>query len=94
MIHLIARTHHMNEKHRRRCPFREIYDGEFRYYKSPCRRHEKRKIKRLLYVSSIKAVGEGSSVPYTEETPCIPQDFYGKSKRETEIFLHQCDFLT
>lgn len=39
---------------------------------------------RLLYVSSVKAVGEGAAVPYTEATPCHPVDAYGQTKREAE----------
>lgn len=84
VIHLIARTHHMNEKSAEDgALFKKYMTVNFGITKALVEGMKKEKIKRLLYVSSIKAVGEGSPVPYTEETPCAPQDFYGKSKRET-----------
>jgi len=45
-------------------------------------------VRRLIYVSSIKAVGEGSAEGYTELSPCAPEDAYGQSKREAEILVH------
>jgi len=44
-------------------------------------------VHRLIYVSSIKAVGEGGSEPYGETTPCAPEDAYGVSKREAEVLI-------
>jgi len=40
---------------------------------------------RFIYLSSIKAVGEGSEIPYDETSPCVPEDVYGITKREAEI---------
>lgn len=49
-------------------------------------------IKRFVYLSSIKAVGEETSIdePFTEESPCRPEDSYGITKRETEelVLVH------
>jgi len=44
-------------------------------------------IKRLVYVSSIKAVGEGSSLAYSENTACRPEDAYGITKRQAEELI-------
>jgi UDP-glucose 4-epimerase len=41
----------------------------------------------FLYLSSIKACGEESDIPYTEATPCVPRDEYGKSKYKAEKAL-------
>jgi len=41
-------------------------------------------VKQILYLSSIKAVGEGEGSPYSEEAECAPKDAYGISKREAE----------
>jgi UDP-glucose 4-epimerase len=41
-------------------------------------------VRRFCYLSSIKAVGEGSDRPYTEDVPCTPVDSYGVSKAEAE----------
>ena len=44
-------------------------------------------VQRLVYVSSIKAVGEGDSGPYTENSECSPEGPYGKSKRDAEMLI-------
>jgi len=47
-------------------------------------------VKRLLFVSSVKAMGEASpkGFPWTEEDECYPEDSYGKSKLAAELALH------
>jgi nucleoside-diphosphate-sugar epimerase len=44
-------------------------------------------VRRFVYVSSVKAMGEGSPDRYTEETPARPADPYGESKLEAESLL-------
>ena len=44
-------------------------------------------VKQFVFMSSIKACGEESDRPYTEQTPCRPEDAYGKSKRKAEELL-------
>jgi len=44
-------------------------------------------VRRLIYLSSIKAVGEGTSEPYTEASECLPENPYGESKREAEKLI-------
>ncbi|MBI2360899.1 MAG: NAD-dependent epimerase/dehydratase family protein [Deltaproteobacteria bacterium] len=46
-------------------------------------------VKRLVFVSSVKAMGEASPVgrPWTEKDSCLPEDRYGKSKRNAELAL-------
>lgn len=44
-------------------------------------------VHRLIYLSSIKAVGEGASEPYTEASECLPENPYGESKREAEMLI-------
>ena len=41
-------------------------------------------VRRFVFVSSVKAVGEGAATAYTEESPCRPEDAYGVSKLEAE----------
>ncbi len=41
-------------------------------------------VKRFIFVSSVKAVGEGGIDPYTDSTPAQPTDPYGISKLEAE----------
>ena len=40
---------------------------------------------RLIFLSSIKALGNGSDEPYSERTLPKPEDAYGRSKLEAEI---------
>ena len=44
---------------------------------------------RFLLASSVKAIGEGGDVPYTEETPPAPADPYGVSKLEAERVVRE-----
>lgn len=41
-------------------------------------------VRRVLVASSVKAVGESTAVPWTEETTPVPVDPYGVSKLESE----------
>lgn len=43
-------------------------------------------VRKFLYLSSIKAVGEETPMdePFTEKSPCRPEDCYGITKREAE----------
>lgn len=48
-------------------------------------------VKQFVYLSSIKTVGEETpiDVPFTEDSPCNPQDCYGISKGEAEKLVLQ-----
>jgi UDP-glucose 4-epimerase len=46
-------------------------------------------VRRLVYLSSIKAMGEGGAVPYRETDQPLPVDPYGISKWEAEQALAQ-----
>ncbi|MGH7525793.1 MAG: NAD-dependent epimerase/dehydratase family protein [Gemmatimonadales bacterium] len=41
-------------------------------------------VRRLIFLSTVKTVGEGSDVPWTEQSPPLPSDPYGISKLEAE----------
>jgi nucleoside-diphosphate-sugar epimerase len=41
-------------------------------------------VKRFVFVSSVKAMGEGSEVRLDESSPALPEDYYGISKLEAE----------
>ena len=51
-------------------------------------------VRRLVFVSSVKAVGEGAPVAYDEETPRRPEDAYGVSKMEAEDALAEVSART
>lgn len=47
-------------------------------------------IRRMVFVSSIKAVGETDhGYPLREDDPALPQDAYGRSKHEAEVALRK-----
>lgn len=41
-------------------------------------------VKRLIFLSSVKAMGEGGEACLDETSPAIPEDYYGMAKREAE----------
>lgn len=47
----------------------------------------KAKVKRFIFISSVKVNGEGATRPYTETDTPKPDDAYGISKREAEEAL-------
>ena len=85
IVHLIARTHITDEfgmaamqEYRR-----TNVDLTRRLAKAAAREG----VSRFVYMSSIKAVGNGSEETYCEQTKCQPEDSYGKSKLEAEQTL-------
>jgi nucleoside-diphosphate-sugar epimerase len=46
-------------------------------------------VRQLILASSVKAVGEGNSVAWTEDTPPAPVDPYGVSKLEAERLMRE-----
>jgi len=83
VVHLVGRTHVVRDK----APdplaaYRAInVEGTQRVLRACVQAG----VPRFIYLSSIKAVGEGSEIPYDEASPCAPEDAYGITKREAEI---------
>ena len=82
VVHLAARVHVMDEVSGD--PL-----GEFRRANVDLTRHLIRAasevgVRRLLFASSVKAMGETTTSPWTEESDIRPVDPYGISKREAE----------
>ena len=85
VIHLAARVHIMGD------PAADSLDA-FRKInvlgtERLARMAAKGGVKRFIFISSVKANGEGSSRPYTEKDMPQPQDAYGISKIEAERVL-------
>jgi len=50
-------------------------------------------VRRFVFFSSIKAMGESSQSDSDEQTACAPQTPYGKSKREAELLVLEGGFV-
>ena len=46
-------------------------------------------VKHFIFMSTVKVYGEETDTVYREDTPCNPQDAYGKSKLEAEEKLQK-----
>lgn len=46
-------------------------------------------VRRFVYLSSIKAMGEGGDAPFRPDDPCLPEDAYGRSKLKAEQGLRR-----
>jgi len=79
VVHLISRAAHRHGRDRARRLAADV-EGTRRLGLSCLRAG----VRRLVYVSSIKAVGEGAGSPYDERSPCRPRDAYGRAKLEAE----------
>jgi len=83
VVHLVGRTHVVHDTTSDSLTaYRAInVEGTKRVLRACVQGH----VPRFIYISSIKAVGEGSELPYTETDPCAPEDAYGITKREAEL---------
>lgn len=83
VVHLVGRTHVVHDTSSDPLAvYRAVnVDGTQRVLKACLEAG----VPRFIYLSSIKAVGEGGELPYTETSPCAPEDAYGITKREAEV---------
>ncbi len=85
VIHLAARVHVQDESSRDPlAAFRQVnVEGTARL----ARMAAARGVRRLIYVSSVKVLGEEAVAPYTADSEPAPLGPYGMSKREAEDCL-------
>lgn len=85
VVHLAARVHRMNE------PGTGARDAYLRDNAETTRRLAAAAaaagVRRLVFLSSIKAGGEEADIAYSEDTPPTPEDDYGVSKWRAEQAL-------
>lgn len=89
VVHLIAKTHSSDSGDLKALPdYRHI---NVDITKALLDASSAAGVKRFIYLSSIKAVGEETPIdkPFTEESPCHPIDSYGISKREAEELIQK-----
>ncbi len=87
IVHLAARVHQMREQE-------ENIEAAYQQMNVEVTRDlaeaaVKAKVKRFVFISSIKAMGEETEAHLTwnESSPCKPQDAYGRSKYDAERAL-------
>lgn len=91
-VHLAARTHVMQETDAD--PYEAYAEVNVHQTISLARQALQANVKRFIFISSVKVLGETSyNQPFTEHDACRPEDDYGKTKLEAEqslieIFKH------
>lgn len=83
VVHLVARTHQLHEDGT------EEVEAGYRAVNVELTAEvlaaaEQAGARRVVYLSSVKAVGESRDAPYDEHTPPRPQDAYGRTKLAAE----------
>ncbi|MBN1333178.1 MAG: NAD-dependent epimerase/dehydratase family protein [Synergistales bacterium] len=86
VVHLIGRTHVLKESSPD--PEEEYRSVNVWITYALLNAIDERPVEKFIFMSSIKAVGEGGDkTPYTENTPTNPEDYYGKTKLEAEQYI-------
>lgn len=83
VVHTAARVHQMNEQAQYAEALYRTTNVEATL--NLARQAAAADVRRFVCISSIKAMGEGGH--FSADTPCHPQDAYGRSKREAEETL-------
>lgn len=87
VVHLVARTHCLGSGSSQSLEAYRACNLLLSEIVADCA--AKSRTQRLVFMSSIKAVGEGSEQAYTECSECRPEDAYGRSKLEAERALEK-----
>ena len=86
IVHLAARVHVMRET--AADPLAEFRRANVEGTRLLAEEAAAAGVGQLVLASTVKAVGEGNSTPWTEDTPPAPTDPYGMSKLEAERAVH------
>jgi nucleoside-diphosphate-sugar epimerase len=85
VVHLAARVHVMRDA--AQDPLREFRRVNVEGTRTLLEEASRAGVTRFVFASTVKAVGEASTVPMTVETPPRPVDPYGVSKLEAEELI-------
>ncbi|WP_260293646.1 UDP-glucose 4-epimerase family protein [Sedimenticola hydrogenitrophicus] len=85
VVHLAARVHVMHEK--AADPLTEFWKINVGGTRSLAQQAAKEGVKRFIFLSTIKVLGEGQVTPYRADDPPAPVDAYAISKWEAEKLL-------
>jgi nucleoside-diphosphate-sugar epimerase len=87
VVHLAARVHVMNDA--AADPLAEFRRVNVEGTRVLLDEAVRAGVRRFLFVSSVKALGEGGERPWTDDTPPAPLDPYGVSKLDAERLVRQ-----
>jgi nucleoside-diphosphate-sugar epimerase len=87
IVHLAARAHVMRE--RAADPLAEFRRANVESTSMLAEEAGAAGVRLLVLASTVKAVGEGNSTPWTEDAPPAPAEPYGTSKLEAERVVRQ-----
>jgi len=87
VVHLAARVHVMRE--RAADPLAEFRRANVESTAVLGEEAGRAGVRQMLLASTVKAVGEGNSTPWTEDAPPAPADPYGTSKLEAERVVRE-----
>lgn len=84
VVHLAALVHQMQG-----APAEAYRQANIEYPLELASRAREAGVRHFLFLSTVKVYGEVSRTPFTEDSPCMPEDDYGHSKLEAEQRLSE-----
>lgn len=84
VLHLSALVHQMNG-----APAQQYEEINVSQTIHLAKQAKKSGVKHFIFMSTVKVYGEETPLPYNENTPCRPQDNYGRSKYKAEQELQK-----
>lgn len=84
VIHLAARVHEMGSINKKSAAENRYFAVNVAASEHLARAAAQANIRRLIFLSTAKVMGESSARPLTAQDPVSPQDFYARSKLEAE----------
>jgi UDP-glucose 4-epimerase len=86
VIHLAALVHQMNGADKE-----EYFKINQQFTLDLAKKAKAQGVKHFIFMSTVKVYGEESEKPYLEDSPCKPQDNYGRSKLAAEKDLQDLE---
>ena len=82
IVHFAGKAHEMNA-----IDDRIYFDINYNLTKQLADRAKAHGVPQFIFISTVKVYGEESEEVLTESSDCAPEDAYGKSKLQAEIYL-------